>query len=131
MILNKQWNWSSCTKLAQSVSWTHDLVAQSVRGSEHNSVLVGSNPTQSNFLKLLQRIIQWWIPYTHIYTYMYIFIYILYIANFKGGCSLGQTLVKIEHNIEMVEMVNKMIKFVQIWNWPLLARHFPNTTTNN
>ena len=45
---------------------------------------------------------------------MYIFIYILYIANFKGGCSLGQTLVKIEHNIEMVEMVNKMIKFVQI-----------------
>ena len=28
--LNKRWNWSSCTKLALSASWTHGLIAQSV-----------------------------------------------------------------------------------------------------
>ena len=27
----KRWNWSSCTKLALSECWTHDLIAQSVR----------------------------------------------------------------------------------------------------
>ena len=47
---NKRWNWSSCTKLALNVSWTHGLIAQSVRASERNSVVVGSNPTQANFL---------------------------------------------------------------------------------
>ena len=30
----KKWNWSSCTKLALSESWTHGLIAQSVRASE-------------------------------------------------------------------------------------------------
>ena len=44
--LNKRWNWSSCTKLALSASWTHGLIAQLVRASEPNSVVVGSNPTQ-------------------------------------------------------------------------------------
>ena len=44
------WNWSGCTKLALSASWTHGLIAQSVRASERNSVVVGSNPTQANFL---------------------------------------------------------------------------------
>ena len=29
---------------------THGLIAQSVRASERNSVVVGSNPTQANFL---------------------------------------------------------------------------------
>ena len=29
---------------------THGLIAQSVRSSERNSVVVGSNPTQVNFL---------------------------------------------------------------------------------
>ena len=48
--LNKQWNWSSYTELALSVSWTHGLLAQSVRASEQNSVVVGSNRTQANFL---------------------------------------------------------------------------------
>ena len=61
--LNKRWNLSSCTKLALSVSWTHGLIAQSVRSSERNSVVVGSNPTQANSLDLLQIIRQWWIPY--------------------------------------------------------------------
>ena len=42
--------WSSCTKLALSGSWTHGLIAQSVRASARNSVVVGSNPTQANFL---------------------------------------------------------------------------------
>ena len=38
---NKRWNWSSCTKLALSASWTHGLIAKSVRPSERNSVAVG------------------------------------------------------------------------------------------
>ena len=46
----KIWNWSSCTKLALRASWTHGLIAQSVRASERNSVVVGSNPTEANFL---------------------------------------------------------------------------------
>ena len=46
----KRWNWSSCTKLALRASWIHGLIAQSVRASEWNSVVVGSNPTQANFL---------------------------------------------------------------------------------
>ena len=48
--LNKRWNWSSWTKLALSASWTHGLIAHSVRASERNSVVVGSSPTQANFL---------------------------------------------------------------------------------
>ena len=37
----KRWNWSSGTKLALTASWTHGLIAQSVRASERNSVVVG------------------------------------------------------------------------------------------
>ena len=57
--LNKWWNWSSCTKLAVSASWTHGLIAQwvyrnelihMVCATEPNSVVMGSNPTQVNFL---------------------------------------------------------------------------------
>ena len=33
-----------------SASWVHDLIAQSYRASEWKSVVVGSNPTQANFL---------------------------------------------------------------------------------
>ena len=54
-----RWNWNTCTKLVLSLScssWTHDLIAQSVRVSEQNSVVVGSFPTQTNFLQLLQTI---------------------------------------------------------------------------
>ena len=36
--------------LAVSASSTHGLIAQLVRASERNSVVVGSNPTQTNFL---------------------------------------------------------------------------------
>ena len=46
----KRLNWSSCTKLAPKASWTHCLIAQSVRTSERNSAVVGSNPIQANFL---------------------------------------------------------------------------------
>ena len=84
--MNKRWNWNSCNKLALSASWTHGLIAHSVIASGRNSVVVDSNPTQFNFLKLLQRILQWWITltqthrhtYTHTYIYicMYIYIYI-------------------------------------------------------
>ena len=34
--LDKRLNWSSCSKLALSTSWTHDLIAQMVRASERN-----------------------------------------------------------------------------------------------
>ena len=46
----KRWNWSSCTKLALTGTWTHGLIAHLVRVSERNSVVVGSNPTEANFL---------------------------------------------------------------------------------
>ena len=68
--LNKRWNWSSWAKLVLSASWTTGLIAQSVRASKRNSVFVGSNPSQANFLELLQRIRQWWIPYIYIYDYL-------------------------------------------------------------
>ena len=38
------------TKFALRASWNHGLIAQSVRMSEQNSVVVGSNSTQANFL---------------------------------------------------------------------------------
>ena len=69
----KRWDWSSCTKLALSASWTHGMVAQSIRVSERNSVVVGSNPTQSNFLWLLQKSFS---AEYHIYIYIYLYIYI-------------------------------------------------------
>ena len=46
----KRWNWSRCTTLALSVSWTHGPIALVVRASERSSVVMGSNPTQANFL---------------------------------------------------------------------------------
>ena len=41
------------------INKTHDLIAQSVRMSERNSVIVGSNPTEANFLQLLLKILPW------------------------------------------------------------------------
>ena len=43
-------NWSRCTKLVLSASLGHGLIAQSSRVSGWNSVVVGSSPTQVNFL---------------------------------------------------------------------------------
>ena len=37
----------------------YTLIAQSVRAFEQNSVVVGSNLTQANFLELFQIILQW------------------------------------------------------------------------
>ena len=42
-------NWNSCTKLALIARWTHGLIAQSVRASESNLVVVASNSTQANY----------------------------------------------------------------------------------
>ena len=49
--LNKRWNWSSCTKLALSASWTHGLISQSesVRASERNSLVASSNRLRPTF----------------------------------------------------------------------------------
>ena len=47
------------------MSWTHGLITQSVRACERISVVVGSNPTQANFLQLLQITLQCWIPYIY------------------------------------------------------------------
>ena len=38
------------TTLALIANWTIGLIARSVRASEPNSVLMGSNPAQVNFL---------------------------------------------------------------------------------
>ena len=70
--------------MALSVSWTHGLIAHWVIASGRNSVVLDSNPTQFIFIKLLQRILQWWITltqthrhtYTHIYIYVCIYTYI-------------------------------------------------------
>ena len=42
------------------LSWTHGLIAQLVRVSQQNSVIMGSISTQANFLRLPQRILLWW-----------------------------------------------------------------------
>ena len=64
----KRWNWSGYTKLAVRASWTQGLIAQSVKVSQWNSVVVGSNPSQADSLWLLLRIPQWWIPYVLIHS---------------------------------------------------------------
>ena len=48
--LNIRWNWSSCAKLLLSASTIHDPIAQWDRATKWNSVVVGSNHTQANFL---------------------------------------------------------------------------------
>ena len=72
-------------------------LTESVRASERNSVVVGSNPTQASFLQLLQIILQWWIPYVSYiiyisidhrrqglpYLFIYLFIYSLFILRYK------------------------------------------------
>ena len=42
LTLSKRWNWSSCTKFTLSASWTHGVIAQLVRASEGNSVVLNS-----------------------------------------------------------------------------------------
>ena len=64
----KRWNWSSCTNLALRATWTHGLIAQLVGASKRNSVVMGSNPTRTNFLYLLLKILQWWIPHLSIHS---------------------------------------------------------------
>ena len=56
------------TKFSLSLSWTYDLIAQLVRASERNSVVVVSDPRQEKFLDLLQRILHWWIPYVSVHS---------------------------------------------------------------
>ena len=52
--LNKRWNWSSCRKLALSASWTHGLIAQSVRvlnGIQWFWVQIPLRPTFYSYFK--------------------------------------------------------------------------------
>ena len=46
--LNKCWNWSSCTKLALSARWTHNLIARPVRPSDQLSMTNSNNPSVVN-----------------------------------------------------------------------------------
>ena len=55
--------WSNCTKLVLSAIWNSGLIAQLVRASKHNLVIVASNPIQDNFLLLALKILQQRIPY--------------------------------------------------------------------
>ena len=43
-------------------------VGKTVTASEQKSVVVGSNPTQVYLLKLLLRILQWWILYVSVHS---------------------------------------------------------------
>ena len=51
---NEMWHWTN-NEIAVAVEswlsarWTHGLIAQSVRASKWNSVVVGSHPMQANF----------------------------------------------------------------------------------
>ena len=79
---NEMWHWTidkigvAIESWPKSATWGHGLIAQSVRASERNSVVVGSNPTQANFLLLLQRICVYIYIYIYIiYKYIYIYIY--------------------------------------------------------
>ena len=50
----KRWNWSSCTILALSASWTHGLIAQSVRAPERiqwSWVQIPLRPTFYSYIK--------------------------------------------------------------------------------
>ena len=38
--LHKRWNWNSSTKMALSLSWIHGLIAQSVKESDRNWILL-------------------------------------------------------------------------------------------
>ena len=84
----KRWNCSSCTKLALCTSWTHSLIAQSIRASKRNSVVVGSSPTQANFLQLLQKSFngEYHIHYIYIYIYIYKYKYIIYMLYMLCVC---------------------------------------------
>ena len=75
LTLNKWWNWSSCTKLALSASWTHSLIAQSVRASELNSVAADSNPTQANFQIATSKNPSEVNKYTYLYWYLQLYLY--------------------------------------------------------
>ena len=50
LTLSIQWNYSSYATLLVSASGTIGLIAHVVRAAERNSVFLGSNPTQANFL---------------------------------------------------------------------------------
>ena len=63
--LKKWWNWSSCTKQALSASWTHGLIAQSIRTSDRVYVYI--------YFYIYIHI------YIHIYVYIYIYIYMYYV----------------------------------------------------
>ena len=58
---NEMWHWTNNEIGMPVQSWlwlrTHGLKAQSVRASERNSLVVGSNPIQASFLQLFQRIL--------------------------------------------------------------------------
>ena len=89
--LNKSWKGSRCTKLALSGSWIHDLITQSVRTFELDSVAVGSITFRLSFSKSTLKTSSGEY-YTYIciykYIYIYIYIYIIYIyyiyINFKA-----------------------------------------------
>ena len=81
----KRWNWSSSTKLALSTSWTHDLIAQSVRGIQWLWVQIPLRPTFNSYFKnpSVMNTMNLTPPLTAIwktvYVYVYIYIYIIYI----------------------------------------------------
>ena len=83
---NEMWDWTNDEIAVAVQSWLWVLVefiAQSVRASERNSVVVGSNPTQASFLQLLLKIVPWLIPHviSMIYDIFIIYIHDLYVTH--------------------------------------------------
>ena len=101
----KRWNRSSFTKLALNACWAHDLTAQSTWASERNSVVVGLNPTQLNFLCLPLRIIQWWIPYVSVHSAALLWFQVRDVT-LKQTWRLMKTMVKMKREHE-----------TKTWNW--------------
>ena len=62
----ERWNWSSCTKLTLTASWTHGLIAQLVSvWTEFSGHGFKSHSGQLSIA--ISKILLWWIPYTCIY----------------------------------------------------------------
>ena len=87
-----------------SASWSHDLIALSVRTFERNLVVVSSNPTPANFLKLLLKLIQWWIPYASIHVATHVITYARFCL--KQVSQLTKAMVKMRRE-----------HYTMRWNW--------------
>ena len=106
----KQRNWSSCTKLALGASWTYGLITQSVRASEQNSLVMGSNPTQANF--------PFYSYFKESFSGKYIYIYSHFLLPSILDTSPHQLIYPflfLEYTLEYPLLMIGRTNFIQIW----------------